>query len=203
MRDLEEQYAEGIEREGEIFLEGLQNKRDIGELEKEYSKKVKEIRRIYEKSLKKELDKERQSQEIKNKINLEGKEEKEFHVQNLKLEKSWGEKKQVEIASSSYMIKRRLKNGVYNLTPNFFIYLYYKTKRIVKDTSKEINNFLERNKERISRKVGEIFSYIKEGFLTVFLGLKKVVKIFKKKEKKEEKIISKENGAENNENSNK
>ncbi len=203
MRDLEEQYTEGMEREGEIFLEGLQNKRDIGELEKEYSKKVKEIRRIYEKSLKKELDKERQSQGIKNKINLEGKEEKEFHVQNLKLEKSWGEKKQVEIASSSYMIKRRLKNGVYNLTPNFFIYLYYKTKRIVKDTSKEINNFLERNKERISRKVGEIFSYIKEGFLTVFLGLKKVVKIFKKKEKKEEKIISKENGAENNENSNK
>ena len=57
MDNLEEEYTERVEREEEIFLEGLQNRKSLAELEKEYSKKVKEIRRIYEKSLKKELKK--------------------------------------------------------------------------------------------------------------------------------------------------
>ena len=47
MEDLEEVYSEGLEKEGEIFIEGLQNKKSLAELEKRYSQKVKEIRRIY------------------------------------------------------------------------------------------------------------------------------------------------------------
>ena len=129
MNDLEEKYTEGVEREGEIFLEGLQNKKDLGQLEKEYSKKVKEIRKVYEKSMKKELQKERESWEIKSKVNFHGKEEKEFRVHNLNLEKNWGEKKQIEVISSSYRLKRKIKNLIYRITPNKLIYIYYKISR--------------------------------------------------------------------------
>lgn len=195
MNDPEEQYAEGIEREGEIFLEGLQNKKDIGELEKEYSKKVKEIRRIYEKSLRKELEKEHNSQKVKNKADLEIKEEKEFRVQNLNLEKSWGERKQIEVASSKYRMKRKIKNTLSKILPNFLIYLYYKTKRILKDGFKEVKGFLKRRKEKTLEKIINTFTYIKEGLLIVVSSVKKVLNLLKKK-KKEENIKDKEKNKE-------
>jgi hypothetical protein len=199
MNDLEEKYTEGIEKEGEIFLEGLQNKKDLGQLEKEYSKKVKEIRRVYEKSMKKELQKERESWEIKSKANFHGKEEKEFRVHNLNLEKNWGEKKQIEVISSSYRLKRKIKNLIYRITPNRLMYIYYKIKRISKDTSKDIKGFLRRHKDKAQEKLIRAASYIKEGFLAVVAGFKIVLNIFKRKNKKGEDGKTKEDGKGNTE----
>lgn len=194
MNDLEEKYTEGVEREGEIFLEGLQNKKDLGQLEKEYSKKVKEIRKVYEKSMKKELQKERESWEIKSKVNFHGKEEKEFRVHNLNLEKNWGEKKQIEVISSSYRLKRKIKNLIYRITPNKLIYIYYKIKRISKDTAKDINGFLKRHKDKTQEKLIRAALYIKEGFLAVVAGFKIVLNIFKRKNKKGANGKTKEDG---------
>ena len=193
MDDPEELYAEGVEREGELFLEGLQNKKDIGELEKEYSKKVKEIRRIYEKSIKKDLEKERDSLVVKNKANIGGNEGKEFRVQSLDLERSWKEKKQVEVASLGYRIKRKMKNTIHRITPNWLIYLYYRIKRASKDTHKEIKDFLIKVKDKFVKKILNIFSYIKEGFLILASGIKKVLNMFKKKQKKGENLKKEEN----------
>jgi hypothetical protein len=194
MNDLEEKYTEGIEREGELFLEGLQNKKDIGQLEKEYSKKVKEIRRIYEKSMRRELQKERESWEIKNKANLQGKEEKEFQVHNLNLEKNWGEKKHIEIISSSYRLKRKIKNTIYKITPNGLMYIYYKIKRIIKDSSKEVRGFLRRKKDKVLERMVKSGVYVKEGFLAVVAGFKIVLNLFRRKKKKEGDGKAKEDG---------
>ena len=108
MEDTEEVYVEGLEKEGEIFLEGLQNKKSLGELEKQYSKKVKEIRRIYEKSIKKELGIEKEKTQDKTHKKIQQEDIKEFQVENIGLEKSWKEKKRIEISSKGYKIKRKI-----------------------------------------------------------------------------------------------
>jgi hypothetical protein len=189
MDDLEEQYAENIEKEEEIFLEGIQNRKGLGELEKEYSQKVKEIRRIYEKSLKKNLneEKEKEIQKAKNKIKIPEKEEKEFHVKNLELEENWGEKKQIEIASWEYRTKRKIKNFIKIITPNCIIYLYYKIKRILHDFFKSIGDFLERIWEKISGSILNTLSLIKDGFIKIISDIAKIPNMFRRKSQKDEK----------------
>jgi hypothetical protein len=187
MEDLEEKYIEGTEREEEIFIEGLQNKKSLAELEKQYSQKVKEIRRIYEKSLRKDLEKQRETPEIKSKISSQNKEEKEFHVENIKLEDTWRNKKQVEITSLGYRIKRKINNFIKLITPNYIIYSYYKIIRILKDIFKETREFFEYIWEKISRNILNNLYYIKDGFMKVVLDMKKILEIFKRKGKKKEK----------------
>jgi hypothetical protein len=185
MDDLEEVYLEGIEREGEIFIEGLQNKKGLAELEKQYSEKVKEIRRIYEKSFKKELNKEKKTEQNKKKIENQKKDEKEFHVKNLTLDKNWREKEEIEITSFGYKIKRKIRDFIQVIIPNYFIYLYYKIKRNIRDISKEVRDFFDRIMSKVSSKIANIFSYIKDGFFKIVLGIKKIAGVFKKKKPKE------------------
>lgn len=173
MNDLEEEYTEKIEREGEIFLEGLQNKRSLKELEKEYSKKVKEIRRIYEKSLRKELEKEKNKQikEAKKGVNLEFKEDKEFQVEKLNLEKNWKEKKQIEVTSLGYRFKRRIKGFIKKILPDYLIYMYYKIKRFLKDFFKDLKRITSRIWNKASEKISNTASLIKRGFLKIIYKL--------------------------------
>jgi hypothetical protein len=185
MEDLEETYAEGIETEEEVFLEGLKNKKSLAELEKQYSKKVKEIRRIYEKSLKKELDKERENLETDNKTKTPEKNEKQFQVQNLNLEKNWWERKKIEISSSEYRIQRKIKYFIQLTIPNYFIFLYYKTERILKDFFNEIRRFFENVWENISEKILNVLSYIKNGFIKITSDMKRIIDKFKRKKKKD------------------
>jgi hypothetical protein len=189
MDDLEEKYAEDIEKEEEIFLDGLQNKKSLGELEKEYSKKVKEIRRIYEKSLKKDLneEKEKEIQKAKNKTKNPEKEEKEFHVQNLELDNNWEEKKQIEITSWTYKTKRKLNNFMRIIIPNHMVYMYYKIKRILGDYFKDARNFLENIWENISESILNNLSSIKEGIIKIITDIGKISSIFKTKNKKDKK----------------
>jgi hypothetical protein len=184
MEDLEETYLEGMEKEGEVFIEGLQNKKNLAELEKKYSKKVKEIRRIYEKSLKKELNKERVIHPIKKDIKSKQEEGEEFHVKNLDLEERWGEKKQIEITSFSYRLKRKIKSVIQSIAPDYFIYSYYKIKRNINDFVKETREMFSRNWNKISTKISNAALYIKEGFMRVINNMKKIVDGFKKKEAK-------------------
>jgi hypothetical protein len=194
MEDVEEKYVEGVEREGEIFIEGLENKKSLAELEKKYSQKVKEIRRIYEKSIKKELNKERELTQTKTKLNVQKVGGKEFQVQEIDLEDSWREKKEIEITSWSYRFNRKIKNILNKITPNFIIYSYYKTKRIVNDFSKEVREFFSRTWENISEEIAKVISYIKEGFSKIITDIKNIAKIFKIKKNKEKEGEKKENG---------
>jgi|WetSurMetagenome_2_1015567.scaffolds.fasta_scaffold172530_3 hypothetical protein len=195
MDDLEEEYAENIEKEEEIFLDGLQNKKSLGELEKEYSTKVKEIRRIYEKSLKKDLneEKEREIQKAKYKGPKSEKEEKEFHVQNLELEENWNEKKQIEITSLGYRTKRKIKNSFGVMIPNSFVYVYYQIKRILMDFSRELREFFKDVWSKFYGGIVNSLSFIKEGFIKIIYDIEKIGNIFKKRGKKEENGGKKEN----------
>jgi hypothetical protein len=177
MEDLEEKYAEDIEKEEEIFLEGLQNKKTLGELEKEYSKKVKEIRRVYEKLLKKDLndEKEKEIKNVKNKIKNTESNEKEFHVKNLRLEENWLDKKQIEISSWRYKNKRKISNFFGIIMPNYLIYFYYKTKRIFNDIFKDARNIFENIWEKISGIISDALSSIKGGVIKIISSIKKVI----------------------------
>lgn len=188
MDDLEEKYAENIEKEEEIFLEGLQNKKSLGELEKEYSTKVKELRRIYEKALKKDINKEKEKEikKAKDRTRNPEKEENEFRVKNLELEDDWKEKKQIEITSWTYRTKRKIKNFIYIITPNYAIYLYYKIKRILNDFFKDIRNIFDNIWENISEILSNILSSIKEGFIKITSDIGKIKNIFKSKSKKDD-----------------
>jgi hypothetical protein len=197
MDDLEEKYAENIEKEEEIFLDGLQNKKSLGELEKEYSTKVKEIRRIYEKSLKKDIneEKEREIQKAKYKAPNSEKEEREFHVQNLELEENWNEKKQIEITSWGYRTKRKIKNFFGIIIPNSFLYVYYKIKRILENFSRELKEFLKNICEKFYGGIVNSLSFIKEGFIKIISDIEKIGRLFKRKGKKEENGRKKENSS--------
>jgi len=120
MRDFEEEYAERIEEEGEILLEGLRNQKSLAELEKEYSKRVKEIRKAYEKSVKKDMLKKEAFQKSEKKEKGKKKEEV-FEVEGVKLEKNWLEKKHLKLKLTTYKIKRNLVNFIYKITPKFII----------------------------------------------------------------------------------
>lgn len=189
MGELDDQYAEGIEKENELFLEGLQNKRSLREMEREYSQKVKEIRRIYEKSLKKDLneEKEKEIEKIRNKKKPKEKEEKEFHVRGIELEKNWKEKKRIEVKSWGYRTKRKVKNFIQRAIPNKMIYLHYKTKRILKDFFGDIWEFLSRIFRKVSKRIVNEFSLIKDGFIKMFSDIKNIIKKFRSKKKKGEK----------------
>jgi hypothetical protein len=189
MNDLEEEYTEKIENEEEIFIDGLQNKKNIEGLEKEYSKKVKEIRKIYEKSLKKDLyeEKEREIKKIKNRIKTQEKEEKEFHTEGLKLDDGWKEKEEIEIASRGYKLERKIKNFIQKITPNFLLYSYYKLKRSTKDFFRVIGDFFEDNWNKFTENIMNSLSFIKEGFIKIISDLAKIATFFKKKKKEGEK----------------
>ncbi len=185
MEDFEEIYSEGIEAEGEAFLEGLRNKRNISDLEKEYSKRVKEIRKVYEKSLKKDIiKKEEYREKKKNSSDMEMK-EKEFKVQSLDLEKNWKEEKEIKIHSWAYKIKRKIKNLLYNITPNFMIYEYHKFKISWGSFTKDSKNFFKRNTEKISSKLLKMITYIKEGLMLIVSKIKSISNLFKNKKQKE------------------
>ncbi len=189
MEDPEENYIEGMEMEEEVFLEGLQNKKSLAELEKEYSKKVKEIRRIYEKSLKKEMqeEKEKEIRKIKMKRFIPGKEEKEFRVEGINLEESKKDRKKRERELARYRRKRHFIEIREKKIPNSALYSYYRTKRVAKDSSKNVFRFLGRIWEKISKKVGDIFSLIKEGFTKIKKETKRAINFlitkFSKKKK--------------------
>jgi len=187
MEDPEEIYIDGVEREGEIFLEGLQNKKSLAELEKQYSQKVKEIRRIYEKSLRKDNNKEKEINEVKNNTKKPEEEVKEFRVENIKLNKNWKDEKQIEASFLIYKIKRKIKNFIQLITPDYFIYSYYKITRVTKDTFKEIKNIVERVWGKISKNISDILYYIKNGFIKIITDIKNIIDIFKIKNKKEKK----------------
>ncbi|HJX50316.1 MAG TPA: hypothetical protein VJ438_02545 [Candidatus Nanoarchaeia archaeon] len=187
MEDPEEIYIDGVEREGEIFLEGLQNKKSLAELEKQYSQKVKEIRRIYEKSLRKDINKEKEINEAKNNTKKPKEEVKEFRVENIKLNRNWKDKKQIEASFLIYKIKRKIKNFIQLITPDYFIYSYYKITRVTKDTFKEIKDIVERVLGKISKNISDILYYIKKGFIKIITDIKDIIDIFKIKNKKEKK----------------
>ncbi len=189
MGDFEEEYIEGIEKEGEIFLEGLRNNKKLSELEKEYSKKVKEIRKIYEKSIKKDLIKERKKEidKVKGKKLSKDGEVEAFHVKSLELEKNWEEKKEIELSSWSYKTKVKISNFIRKITPNFFIYSYFKVRRIVKNIYKDISDFLERVKENIADKTFKIWSYIKDKFIKLKNSIKLIIYFILEKIKKKKK----------------
>lgn len=190
MGDFEEDYTEGVEKEGEIFLEGLNNNKRLSELEKEYSKKVKEIRRIYEKSIKKDLNRERKKEiekiNKKSKISRDG-EVEAFKVKNLELEKNWKEKKEIEMASWGYRIKIKTINFIKKITPNFIIYLYFKVKRVLRDNYNEIANFLERIQEKVSDKILKILNYIKDKFIKLKNYSKEIIEKISEKLKRKKK----------------
>lgn len=187
MNDLEEEYRENLEKEGELFLEGLKNKRSLGELEKEYSKKVREIRRIYEKSLKKELEKEKNSQikGVKKNINIQEKKEKPFQVESIELNKNWKERKQIEVASSSYKTKRKIKDFIQKALPNYLLYSYYRIKRILKDFFKEVGKKITKIWNNSSEKALNVLSLIKKGFLKIISIMKRLWVFIRKKIKKD------------------
>jgi hypothetical protein len=197
MEDLEEVYNEGIEKEGEIFIEGLQNKKSLAELEKRYSQKVKEIRRIYERSLKKELNKENDKNQKKEKRIIKQEDGKEFQVQKLILSKTWEEEKEIEMKSASYRVIRKIKIFIQKITPNYAIYSYYKVKRILGDFYKEIIRFFGRVWDNIYEGISNILSYIKDGFNTILSGIIKITEIFKKKKSKDKEEEKKADAKEN------
>ena len=194
MDDLEEKYAEDIEREGEIFLDGLQNRKSLGELEKEYSKKVKEIRGIYEKSLKKDLNEERDKeiQKAKNKTKSSEKEEDEFHVKNLELEENWKERKNIEFTSWSYRNRIKTNNFIQKILPKYVIYIYYRIKRVLSDFFKDARNLMENIWEKISENVLNSLSFVKEGIIKIITDIGKIQNIFKGNGKKDKKGERKE-----------
>jgi hypothetical protein len=105
------------------------------------------------------------------------------------LENSWKEKKEIEINSGGYRIKRKIKNFIQKLTPNFLMYSYYKTKRILKDIFKDVSGFFDRTWQSISDKIIKILSYIKDGFVKIISDIKRIgngfKSIFKSKKTKE------------------
>jgi hypothetical protein len=194
MDDLEEKYAEDIEREGEIFLDGLQNRKSLGELEKEYSKKVKEIRGIYEKSLKKDLNEERDKeiQKAKNKTKSSEKEENEFHVKNLELEENWKERKNIEFTSWGYRTKIKTNNFIQKIIPRYATYIYYRIKRVLSDFFKDARNLMENIWEKISENVLNSLSFVKEGIIKIITDIGKIQNLFKGNGKKDKKGERKE-----------
>ncbi len=185
MEDFEEIYNEGIEAEGEAFLEGLRNKRNIADLEKEYSKRVKEIRKVYEKSLKKDIIKKEEYHEKKKNSSNRDKEEKEFKVQELDLEKNWKEKKEIKINSWAYKVKRRIKNTLYTITPSFIIYRYHRFKISWSSFTKDTKNLFKINGEKISSRLLKIITYIKEGLMLIITKIKSITNVFKNKKQKD------------------
>jgi hypothetical protein len=179
MEDPEEIYVNEIEEESERFLEGLQTKKSLGELEKEYSRKVKEIRNIYEKSIKKELEQEAKNLEIK-KANLEISEKKPYKAHCLKMEKSWSEKKKIGLISEEYKIERKIKNLIQKYFPKKIIYFFYRSKIIARNFFNKIGLYLEKIKDRIIESIEIIFSGIKKGISNITAGLKKLSNFFKK-----------------------
>jgi hypothetical protein len=191
MDDLEEYYKDSVEKEEEVFLEGLQNKRSLAELEQEYSKKVKEIRRVYEKFLKKELNEEKEKEilKAKNKKGIQRGEERVFYAEGIQLEKNWEEKKQIEIESKLYKIKIKMKSFIQKITPNWAIYNYYKIKKILSRVFKEIGDFFKRIGEGISEKLLNGISFIGNTFTKIFLkitaSIQKLMDKFNGKNKKD------------------
>ncbi len=184
MDDLEERYLEGVEKEGEILLEGLKGNKSLGELEKEYSKKVKEIRKIYEKSLKKELKKEKENPSTK-KSKKDKEKTKEFKAEGVELERGWIEDKKIKTEVNSYNFKRKIKNFFYKISPNKIIYLFHRLKIIKINFFKQINFSFKRTFNKISTKVITILTYIKEGFMKVVSEFKRLFSFFSKQKKKE------------------
>lgn len=179
MEDSEEVYANGIEEENEKFLEGLQNKKSLGELEEEYSKKVKEIRNIYEKSIKKELEQEAKNTKVK-KIDLEIKKGEPYKAHCLKMEKSWGEKKKIDITCSRYKTERKIKNFYQRFFPKKIIYFFYRSKIVMDNCLSKIGLYLENLKNIIVGVIKIIFSGIKTGILGIASGVKKIADRIKK-----------------------
>jgi len=199
MKDIEEFYIEGVEKEGETFLDGLNNKKSLAELEKEYSKKVKEIRKIYEKSMKKELEKEKDAL-IKSakKKGLQKKEGEKFEPKGFDLNKSWYERKKIEIYIGMYNLKRKLKNSIKIITPNKIIFLYYKLGKNTRYLFKKTRTFLENTWKKFSEKVLNAFNSTKNGIIKFFNIInEKVSKLRIKKNKKEDsgKKIEEKNNA--------
>ena len=202
MRDFEEEYAERIEEEGEILLEGLRNQKSLAELEKEYSKRVKEIRKAYEKSVKKDMLKKEAFQKSEKKEKGKKKEEV-FEVEGVKLEKNWLEKKHLKLKRTTYKIKRNLVNFIYKITPKFIIYRYYRNKRAFSDSKKEVKGFFRRRKEKISVFVTKLLNYIKKGVSSIKNNLKKIIGVFKFRKKGKQSTKTNESGTKNAENKNK
>lgn len=202
MRDLEEEYAERIEEEGEILLEGLRNQKSLAELEKEYSKRVKEIRKVYEKSVKKEMLKKEVFQKSEKKEESKKKEEV-FEVEGVELEKNWLEKKHLKLKLTTYKIKRNLVNFIYKITPKFIIYRYYRNKRVISDFKKEVKGFFRRRKEKISDFVTKLLTHIKKGGSSIKNNLKKIMGVFKFSKKSKQSTKTNENGTKNAENKDK
>jgi len=186
MGELEEEYEEGIEREEELFLEGLKNNKSLAELEEQYSRKVKEIRRIYEKSLKKELYGSKEIKDIKKKENKK-EEPKEFKAEGIILEKNKIEKTKIKLESINYKIRRKLKNFFDKIIPEKVIYLSHKIKINIKNIHKISKSSLKRAINKILSNLNTILIYTKEGFIKVISEIKKIVFLFKRRKKENNK----------------
>lgn len=193
MSDIEEEYLRGIEREEEIFIEGRKNNKNLSELEKRYSKQVKEIRKAYEKSLKKEL---RSKKNIKTSKKEEKKEEKikEFKAEGIELEKNKVEDIKIKLSSKSYRVFRRIKNFIYKITPKKIIYFYHRIRLRIKNIKKHMKNVIKRIFEKTSNRFSIIWTHIKEGFMRVMSIIKKLFSFFKKKKKEKPKEKEDKNG---------
>lgn len=198
MKDIEEFYIEGVEQEGENFLEGLKNGRSLAELEKEYSKKVKEIRKIYEKSFKKELNKEKLVLIKSTKTSgLQKHREEKFEPTKFNLEKTQIEREKIKISIGAYNFRRKLKNLIQKITPNRLIFLHYKLIKNVKYLLKKIGGILEKIWKKCFEKVLNILRSIKSEIFKLnsilIEGINKLKRKKNKKEDGEKKDIGKQN----------
>lgn len=186
MGELEEEYEEGIEREEELFIEGLKNNKSLTELEKQYSKKVKEIRKIYEKSLKKDLYASSEIKSIKKRENTEEK-FKEFKAEGVALEKNKIEKAKIKLESANYKVRRKIKNFFDKIIPRKIIYLSHKIRINIKSINKDSKNMLKRLINKLSNSLNTIWTYVKDGFMKVISNIKRILSLFTKKKKQDKK----------------
>lgn len=205
MQDPEEVYNESLEKEDEEFLKGLEEGKSLDELEKNYVKKTKKLRKKFQSSYGKYLKKHPPESE---KTPEEKKEEEEtlkgrFKVKPLNLERSWKDEASFKLSSKKFKVKRKANDFFEKITPDFILKIYYKFRKKKRVFFFEFNLFFEKLTLKIKSTMKDISSFFKRISDSIVGFLKKISEFVNKKigrKKKSEDKKEDKKGGENGEN---
>ncbi|MFH1290669.1 MAG: hypothetical protein ABIH92_04645 [Nanoarchaeota archaeon] len=122
LEEIEETYKKELEKIEKEFLQGIKDKKDTGEVEKDYLKKIKVVRERYYKEVTVFLEKQKKA--LKNIKKKKVKKEKvgRFKVEPGDFELSWWQKKKFSWGLRWFKVGFKTHNFRRDHTPNFVSY---------------------------------------------------------------------------------
>ncbi|GBE20089.1 hypothetical protein BMS3Abin17_00823 [archaeon BMS3Abin17] len=173
IEDIETIYKKEIKEAEKEFLEGMKNKKNLGELETIYKNKLRLAREDYYESISKVIEKQKES--IKKKDKKEDKSEKVkcFKLKPGKFGLTLLQRIKFRLGYLFFKLGFRLRNWLKKITPNILSYNYIKIKITIKRISLYLNNLFLEFSIVIKDNLRKIYSLAKT-------GIKKLLEIAKK-----------------------